>query len=443
MKIAPMIMHLVYLMQIFFFITDVSQSVTKAFVFVVVLFVFMAVMLRNSVMDVWKIKSLRESGIIFLGYYSATLALGFVYGHSFTYVAVNLMWILPLFLVLLVPRDFDVKSVLNIVLFYAAITAGFSIVELLAWQDIGWLSNYVAESYDEYGRSKIFNEKTGIKAFGFFPNAVSNGLLLILGVIILLERACQKFTWGRFAGIFLFVTIILFTYTRNNYLVLLCVFGASYLIHRFPSLSFDKGVWRLSILFYFTVLAAAIIFTLLSYGGLSIDEFESGNDSVQSRVVSWGLILVDYLFSNLSSFHIWVGYGFTQLENEFSPEKTYWAIDNSLLMVFLGSGLVGCFLFFSWLKSGFQMLQRVHDDENVSGRTNVRIVVLALVAYFVCGLMNATVLSTEVLLPLLLVLSRFARQEGKLKKRSLMPTNADAQSRTLLDDELVKGTEIG
>jgi hypothetical protein len=419
-RIANIITHLVFLMQIIFFFFDFSQSQVKAIAIILVCFAFTVVMSQNSRFDTWKMNSLHESGLVFMGYYLVALILGLAYGYSFAYVAVNIMWVLPLFLVVIVPRDFEVKSVLNIVLFYAAIASVLSFVELLVWKDIGWLRDHVFASYDENGISQIVSDEYGIKAFGFFQNSVSNGLLLIFGFIILLERIRYKFNWGCLVGIIAFTIAIFFTYTRNNYLVLLFSLIVFYLIHRVPSITFDKGVWRLTIIFYISVLCGSVIFTLVSYGGLTVDNFASGNDSVQARVISWGMIFNDYLIAKLSSYHIWLGYGLTQLQNDTSPEKTYWVIDNSLLMVYLSSGLLGCALFLSWIKNGFILLQRVYFLEDALGQVNIRIAVLALSSYVVYGLMNATVLSAELLMPLMLVLSRYARQEVKLRRRFIL-----------------------
>ena len=417
MNVAPFIIHAVFLMQILFLFLDVSQSVVKIGLIVVVLFLFLLALVRRSEILKWTWKSGYETGLVFLSYYMVMLSLGFVYGYSFSYVAVNIMFLLPLFIVLFIPRNINTTEILNIILFYAGVSLLFSFVELIAWKDIGWIHSMVLESIDEYGRSKIYSDEHGVKAFGFFYNAVSNGLLLVFGLIISLERLSHKFKWYYLLLLILFVIFIYFTYTRNNYLTLFFVFIFWGILSKAKMFNFHETTWRLALLFYIITMISALVVAIKMGGGITLDSFTG--DSVQSRVVSWGIILTDYFITKVGSIHMLFGFGLTQLENEFSPEKTYWAIDNSILMVYLSSGVVGVLLFLSWLKSALNLLHRNYLIVDSTEQMNIRIITIALMAYFINGVMNATILSVTFLLPLIILISKYARQETILRRKFL------------------------
>jgi len=417
MNIAPFIIHAVFLTQILFLFFDVSQSVVKLGLIVVVVCLFLLALLRKSEIVKWTWKSGYETDLVFLIYYMAMLSLGFVYGYSFSYVAVNIMFLLPLFIVFFIPRNINSTQIMNIILFYAVVSLLFSFIELIAWKDIGWIHNMVLNSIDEYGRSKIYSEEHGVKAFGIFPNAVSNGLLLVFGLIISLARLSRKFQWFYLVLLISFVIVIYFTYTRNNYLTLFFAFIFWEILSKAKTFNFHKTTWRFALLFYIMTMISALIVAIKMGGGITLDSFTG--DSVQSRVVSWGIIFTDYFITKIGSFHMLFGFGLTQLENELSPEKTYWAIDNGILMVYLSSGVVGVLLFLSWLKSALNLLHLNYLIVDSVEQMNIRIIIIALMAYFINGVMNATIITMTFLLPLIILISKYARQETILRRKSL------------------------
>jgi hypothetical protein len=406
-NVAPALLHLLFIMQIFFFILPVSQSILKVVLVAFILLLFLMAILQKSVIKKWSYKSIQSVGIIFFSWYALAITFGFLYGYSYSYVLVNLLFVIPLFLILFIPRKVDVHRCLNIIFIYSVIALIVSIVELLLWEHISWLHQMVINSYDKHGLSKIYSDDHGVKAFGFYSNAVSNGLLLMFGLVISLVKSRKHMGYAAM-GI-LFLVVLYFTYTRNNYLTALVAVLFWMLLRKSNTFLPYNKLWHFALFLLLSIMAAAALYTLLSFGSTSINAF-SGESSIQARVISWGIIFNDYIFSQITSPHILFGYGLTQLENDMSPEKTYWAIDNSVFMVFLSGGAMGVYLFFSWVKHALKVLCQTYPSASPIEKENIQIIIIILLCYFVNGAMNATILGLTTLLPIMLLISAYARK---------------------------------
>jgi hypothetical protein len=426
MNIAEFLLHSIYLLQIIYIIIPISKTISLFVLTVFIFFLAIIVFFQNKQYIKWTFKSLQSSGLLFLSYYLFTIILGFAYNYDFKYVAVNIFLLVPMFYFVLIPVNIDTKSILNIVLFYCFIALAFSYVELFAWDNIGFLHDYVNNSINEKGHSAIYSYqkgikpfgissnavKKGIKPFGISSNAVKNGLMLIFGFVILLERMSMKFRWYYFFSLLLFVTAIYFTYTRNNYLTLFFALFIWYVISKKNKVKPNNFVWFLSLGFYVSVIIVAYYMAFIEgSGSFSIYVF-TGESSVQTRVINWVVIFHDYFLKDIFSFNTFFGYGLTQFENDLSPEKTFWIIDNSILMVYLGSGLIGVFLFLSWLKSAFNVLNRNYLKCEGVECSHIKIIMVLLMVYLINGALNASILTYTFILPILLMLSKYTRMKS-------------------------------
>jgi len=139
-------------------------------------------------------------------------------------------------------------------------------------------------------------------------------------------------------------------------------------------------------------------------------------DSIYARVFSWGIIASDYFVNALDWFHVFFGFALTQLSGDMAPETKYWAIDNSVLMIYLSAGLIGILAYIAWLVHAVSLLRHrlkvIHSREKM----NIEILITVIFMYIVSGAMNANILNIQFMLPILLLLSVYTRLGSGVRK---------------------------
>ena len=408
MNIAPTIVFLIFFTQILIFFVDISQTISKLLFTIFIIMIFVIYSFQKKKFRSWSFRTLNQNGAIFFIYYFFMILCGFSYGYNFEYVIVATFLVVPIFTFLIIPKNINVNMILKIVLYFAYITLFLSFLELFAWDKISFLHNYVIDSFGVDGTSRIYVDER-LRLFGYFSNAVNNGLLLITGVVILIEHLFLKFRWITLISIILFIVAIYFTYTRNNYLSLFFALLLWFYIFNKQVIS-SKKLIMFSVVFYFSIIAMAFYLAFIEGNG-SFDMIAfSGESSIQSRVISWVMIFYNYFLVDVFSLHTLFGYGLVQLSNGFEPEKTFWAIDNNLAMIYLTSGIIGVILFFSWLISAINVLSFSYLNMDMKNRSHIRIIIVLLLTYFINGAMNASVINILYLLPILIMLSKYTRK---------------------------------
>lgn len=409
MNIVNIILHLVFISSGVFTFINVSQAYSKIFLFIVILFLMSFSLLQKKRYVRWPNGSFTQTGLVFLTYYVFALSLGPLYQYEFEYYAVNIMWIFPLFFVIFIPSKIEIEKIFNIILFYSIITVFFSFLELLALEQIPFLYQKVKSTLGEKGISNIYDKEQRLRLFGIFNTGVTNGLVIVMGFVVIMKKMKEKFNIIYPIGMVSYLTIIYFTYTRNNYFTIVYAIILWSILQRLHKRNIKKFIYFFTSFAYIGMLSSAIMHALYLGGySLEINSF-TGTSSVQSRVISWALIIKNYLLSEFPSTHTLFGYAITQLQNDAEPIKSYWIIDNSFLMIFLGSGIVGVLFFIHWFKSAINELYNQFITANKKEAQNILTVMVIFSLYIINGAMNASVLTTVILLPLLIMISNYSR----------------------------------
>ena len=139
---------------------------------------------------------------------------------------------------------------------------------------------------------------------------------------------------------------------------------------------------------------------------LAGDSLQEGA-SLYARYYSWFHIFRDYFLKDLGSIHTFFGYGLFQFKDDFSPQVTYWSIDNSSLAIFVCSGLIGVIIFISWMVTVFRyLITKFYANKDLDQRSNIRAIIMLFTIYFVGGAMNVNIYDIFFVLPLLFLLKK-------------------------------------
>ncbi|ORJ58775.1 hypothetical protein [Geothermobacter hydrogeniphilus] len=399
-SVAPALLHAFFVFQFLTVFAGVSATAAK-FALGLLAFVLMFVStIQKRKYVKWHAKDLHANGFLFFLWYAVALMMGLMYGFDAKYVLINVLSLAPIFAFLFIPERVDVEKILNIVVSYSFCSAILGIIEVYLWQDVPFVKHYVDVSLvmkDVHTLNSNLFRDGSLKAFGMFNNALQNGIFMVLGVGIILFRICghrKKIYW---LMLLIYLPAIYFTYTRNVYFTL----AAIILFFAVVTMSNKK---TLSWLWFFCLGLYAGVMSYSVYHALGIGSFDG--DSIMARVISWGIIINDYLLSEKSLLHIVFGYGITQLSGSYAPPTSFWAIDNSLLLVFLGSGLAGVCLFLAWVIHASSYLNKklgvLRSEKEIR---NHHVILVFLFVYLLSGAMNANVFNTQVLLPMVMLLS--------------------------------------
>lgn len=397
-----------FIMNILSLLVSFSQTWAKLFFVFTALGLFVASIFQKRMYTRWTFKSLHANGFFFLLFYFCTIGLGFFYGYDKKYVLINLFMLVPLFLFMLIPRKIDPNKIYNIILLYAFISVVFSYMEIFFWEHIGFLKHYVDASVlanqENHMLGSLFRGDS-LKAFGIFSNALQNGIFIVFALIILIFKLLEKFRWSYFGLVLLFLPVVYWTYTRNVQLALFAAIALTFIVHRPYHKFVINFSWGVSILLYFGLIVGSIFYVgqLSSFDG----------DSIYARVFSWGIIVSEYFLSVLDSYHIFIGFALTQFTGDVSPETKYWAIDNSALMIYLSSGLIGVILYIAWMRHVVSILYKKLRFCNLLEQSNIKILIVTIFVYMVSGAMNANILNMQFLLPILLIMSAYIRLRGE------------------------------
>jgi len=399
-SVAPVLLHAFFILQFLTVFVGISMTAAKVLIalLAIILMIFSVVQKKRYVK--WQVKGLHANGFFFFLWYAVALMMGFRYGFDTKYVLINVLSLTPFFTFLFIPTQVDAEKILNIVVSYSFCSAILGIMEVYLWQKIPFVKHYVDASLvmqDVHTlNSNLFRDES-LKAFGMFTNALQNGIFMVLGVGIILFRIRdhgKKIYW---LMLLIYLPAIYFTYTRNVYFNL----AAILLFFAIVTMSNKK---TLSWLWFFCLGLYAGVMSYSVYHALGIGSFDG--DSIMARVISWGIIINDYLLSEKSLLHIVFGYGITQLSGSYAPPTSFWAIDNSLLLVFLGSGLAGVCLFLAWVIHASSYLNKklgvLRSEKEIR---NHHVILVFLFVYLLSGAMNANVFNTQVLLPMVMLLS--------------------------------------
>lgn len=395
------------LINIVFLLTEWSASLINVLFFFLVLLGFIFKPSINIEHNKNKIL-----GLDFFLFFLFCNVFGFVYGYSYKYVLITIAIIIPVFSAYFInEKRYSFRDVTKYMKIFAVITAAMSILMFFYWQNIGFLKYIVNRSTENGGEVGLFsnfyteNGQVGrlIRATGVFKNAFVNGGVILGGVILVIEdMILKRHSLLRNLSLLIILGISVYTtQTRNVYFLCVMIFVG------YALLSFYKKYTNM----YFLVLCIAYITTFM--GGivfaLSMSKKIGGSiNSLFSRFYSWNIIYHDYLVSRLGTWNAWMGYGLIQFESDFAPPKTYWMIDNSFLMVFMGAGLIGVFLFFRWQIRVFNFLLKTYHSFKMDKKLKsyIRITILLLTLYFMGGVMNANVYNNLFLLPILLLIKK-------------------------------------
>jgi len=404
MRISNVILHVVFIIEIVKIFFDISYSFSKAIVVILSFILLIVSFLQDNKYKLWDFKGLNQNGLFFLLFLLVSIALGIIYGYQYEYVFINVAMIIPLFAFLVSTKSVNVDGIYDIVIFYSIISVAFSVLEYYGWNDIWFINKYVTDSVDAYSDNVILgslfrDEK--IKVFGIFPNALQNGLFIIMAFVIIINKLLNEYRWYYLIILVSYLWVIYMTLTRNVYFAFFVAIGAILLINYTNKSKLKIALWS-----YILVLYAVSVIGLLYYVS-SMDI--SSDDSLLARSYSWKVIINEYFINNLLSYHAYFGYALTQLSGENAPYTLYWAIDNGVLLIFLSSGLIGVILYILWQVAAINKLILLYISGKSIGDHNIKILIVIMIFYVVSGVMNANAINMTFLLPVLFVLSKYTK----------------------------------
>lgn len=396
-------------MSVFF---GVSTTVAKVFIAVLAFALMFLFIAQKGKYVQWSMKDLHATGFFFLLWHTAAMMMGLMYGYNTKYVLINVFALSPFFIILLIPMRGNIERFIDIVFMYSFASAVLGLIEVFFWQDIPFIKHFVDASVlakEEHTLNSDLFRDGSIKAFGMFSNALQNGIFMVLGVGVALFKIREEKKRRYWMMLIVFLSAIYFTYTRNVYLNLAAITLFFMIVTALKKRSFSL-LWFSTLGLYAGVIAYTVTFH--SFGGT----FSEG-DSLMARVYSWGRILGDYFLSSESMVNVIFGYGISQLSGEYAPLTSFWAIDNSLLLVFLGSGMLGVALFLVWVMHSSRYLHKqLLELRQRREIQTYQITLVFLFVYLLSGAMNANMFNTQLLFPLMMLLSscfRFGNSRQK------------------------------
>jgi hypothetical protein len=306
------------------------------------------------------------------------------------------------------PKTANLIHIFKLIYFFSLLSLFLSIAENYLWDFIPFISDKINNKELKSGFSSVYRFDE-IRVFGVFEDAAKNGLVLIFGLLYTLELLFVKITKVKILLLLLFILAIVFTNTRNIYLVSIFSIISWLLIGFFPAYIRGNRVWYTTILLYVLIVAASSISALIEgAGSLDMTSF-TGNSTVQSRVISWNVIVNEYFFENFFSLHTIFGYGLFQFSTANGPDVSYWLIDNSILMIYLTSGLLGVCFYIAWLDRAMKTLLR-HYKYTISKVNNsqvniLKITIVYLMTNLLNGALNVNFMFLYSMLPILVTLT--------------------------------------
>ena len=402
------LVHSIFLFQIltFLFTINTVRASIIYFTFCIIIFLFYIVSVQKVSMN-WDFKSLQANGFFFILYYLIMILFGGFYGYTSKYIIANVIIVLPLFSFMILPLKNRTNQIYNIIIFYSTIALILSYIEYFAWENIPFLKHFILNSIDENGNSPIIDKEGIINPFGFYNIAVQNGYYMIFSIVILIEKTIYKFKFKYIILIFFFTVGIFLTTTRNNYMSLFVAILVLLFLYKHYKIKYKKWVYMFMLFGYISIIMAAIYYTMSSDDG--------DTSGLNARIFSWNIIINDYMMNVESVWKTFFGYGITQIKTDFSPEVSYWFIDNSLLSIYMVSGYFGILLFVLWIKSAIDLLYSKYNNYNKrscyysNDCRQIRILMTMIVTLFINGTMNGTFVNSGFVLILLILLTPFTR----------------------------------
>lgn len=408
-SLSNLSIHLLFLTAFIITFFDIFNSILKTTIVGIVIYVYFVVRLITGKIYHIDVNKFIINGFYFFLYLMITLNVGYLYGYKIHYILTNAVFLLPCF-IFLFHNNFEISPI-RIILFYVIVSALLSIGEYFLWEKIFLIRRVIENSINTRDETSLYalliSEDGNVRAFGLFQNALINGSILVLGLIIAIEYFIYKKKLRFIFLSFIIIIAIFLTGTRNCYFMTASALIMLYVVHKYNGAKLRKMWWFFSILLYFAVIAGMFFY-------LSIGDITSTNaysvDSLLARGYSWAVIVRDYIIS-ADFLKIIFGHALTTLSSSISPEVTYWNIDNAILQVYLNGGLIGIILYFRWLHSAVNAVCPTQiSTSNIILRDIVpvqRICYVALSTYFLGGAMNANAIMFP-FVPVLLVLCAFA-----------------------------------
>ncbi len=356
----------------FFFTVFFSQTATKLVVLLIqILLVIVcvgqrsfSVKLSTQIENPAALTFYTFALIIVIGMASSYLSFG-----DIQYTSMGFMINFPILLIsvtLLIGRN-SYSTIVKIILYVAIATSILSIAESVNYEGIPVVSNYVdrmESAHKDNPLAASVTDDDGIKAFGFFQNAFTNGMFISIAITILFGYLLYKklpiVGWIAFP---ILIGGVLVTHTRNCYLVV--VIGAILLIlfkirifrnfaRKYPrTLSIIGAILTLAVM-------SAIAYYFISTGDMGNNPGKI--DSVAARVITWTQVFNLYM-KDASIPNLLFGFGVIQW-SESPYAKDIWAMDNIFVQLYMYSGFTGVAVFlYAWFSVTTRLIRKASNQD--------------------------------------------------------------------------------
>lgn len=341
----------------FFFSAFSGQTLSKLTI-LLLLILFALIYLNQNSLIVRPLSQIEKPGIRALYAFILILLIGLVSSYisyrDITYTSMGFIVHYPILLILvtvLIGKK-SYQSLIKIVLIVSVATSILSIAEAINYEAIPFVKNYVqlmVDAHEDNPLTASILSETGLRSFGLFQNALTNGMFISLALTILMAHLIHR----KFSILGLLLLLIMIwaevtTDTRNCFFVIAIGFVSLILFKLKAVRIFARKQPNLFSNIGLSLMLAGMMYVAVYfiYTGELLNA-DGKIDSIAARVITWTQVFMLYM-KDADITNLLFGFGVIQWAN--APyAKDLWAMDNIFVQLYMYAGFSGvCIFIYAW-----------------------------------------------------------------------------------------------